>query len=99
MREDVLPGRPFFAVENSERFRGIECPEVRSVMIHVVTGGETVYSIARQYGVDPVRLAADNGVPQTGRLAVGQTLAVQFPREVYEVQPGDTLTTLAGRYG
>lgn len=41
--------------------------------IHVVKAGETVGSIAEFYGVDPARLASDNGVPASGALAVGQT--------------------------
>ena len=48
--------------------------------IHVVQAGETVGSIAESYGVDPARLAADNAVPPSGALAVGQTLVVRFPR-------------------
>ena len=50
--------------------------------IHVVKAGETVGSIAEFYGVDPARLASDNGVPASGALAVGQTLVVRFPRLV-----------------
>ena len=69
------------------------------MIIHVVKRGETVYSIARQYGVDPRRLAVDNGVPDTGALAVGQTLTVRFPREVYAVRAGDTLTSIARSFG
>ena len=69
------------------------------MIIHVVSYGETVYSIARRYGVDPARLAADNGVPASGELAVGQTLAVRFPRQMYSVQRGDTLERIAGRFG
>ena len=42
--------------------------------IHVVQAGESVWSIASDYGVDPDRLAADNEVPPSGALAVGQTL-------------------------
>ena len=69
------------------------------MIIHVVRRGETVYAIARQYGVDPRRLMVDNGVPDTGALAVGQTLTVRFPREVYAVRQGDTLTSIARTFG
>ena len=69
------------------------------MIIHVVRRGETVYSIARQYGVAPQRLAADNAVPDTGALAVGQTLTVRFPRQVYAVRQGDTLSLVAGEFG
>ena len=69
------------------------------MIVHVVKSGETVYSIARQYGVDPRRLMADNGVPDTGALAVGQTLTLRFPRQVYAVRAGDTLTSVARAFG
>ena len=66
--------------------------------IHVVQPGETVTSIAAGYGVDPVRLAADNSVDRD-QLAVGQTLVVRFPRRVHAVQPGETLYSIAQSYG
>jgi len=67
--------------------------------IHVVQSGESVFSIAASYGVDPARLAADNAVPAGGALAVGQTLVVRFPRQVHAVRPGETLTSIAAAYG
>ncbi len=69
------------------------------MIIHEVRRGETVYSIARQYGVDPRRLMTDNGVPDPGDLAVGQTLTVRFPRQVYAVRQGDTLSSIARTFG
>ena len=84
---------------NTGRGPRIGCPEVSAVIIHVVKRGETVYGIARQYGVDPRRLMVDNGVPDTGALAVGQTLTIRFPREVYAVRQGDTLTSIARAFG
>ena len=62
--------------------------------IHVVQPGQTLETIAVGYGVDPRRLAADNAV-EDGRLAVGQTLVVRFPRQVHAVQPGETLSSIA----
>ena len=67
--------------------------------IHVVRAGESVGSIAAYYGVDPARLAADNAVPASSALAVGQTLVVRFPRQVHAVSPGETLYSIAARYG
>ena len=67
--------------------------------IHVVGPGETVASIAAQYGVDARRLAADNDVSASGALAVGQTLVVRFPETVHVVRPGETLFSLAAAYG
>ena len=70
-----------------------------TLTIHVVKSGESIGGIAEFYGVDPVRLAGDNAVPSNGALAVGQTLVVQFPREVHAVRPGETLYSIAGQYG
>lgn len=67
--------------------------------IHVVAAGETVDSIAVQYGVSPQRLVADNTVPSDGALAVGQTLVVRFPRQVHAVTAGETLSAIAENYG
>ena len=67
--------------------------------IHVVQAGETVGSIAGSYGVDPARLAADNAVPPSGALAVGQTLVVRFPRQVHAVRRGETLASIAEDHG
>ncbi|MBE6996534.1 MAG: LysM peptidoglycan-binding domain-containing protein, partial [Ruminococcaceae bacterium] len=67
--------------------------------IHVVRPGESVFSVAAAYGVDPTRLSADNAVPADGDLAVGQTLVVRRPRQIHTVQEGDTLSTIAVYYG
>ena len=67
--------------------------------IHVVKFGETVYSIAASYGVEPNRLMSDNEVPANGALAVGQTLVVRFPKEIHEVKEGETLSSIATAYG
>ena len=67
--------------------------------IHVVRPGDSVDSVAAYYGVDPIRLASDNSIPDNGALAIGQTLVVRFPQQVHSVLPGETLTSIAARYG
>ena len=67
--------------------------------IHVVQPGQTLYSIAGQYGVDPELLRRANGVPENGALAVGQTLVIQTIRVFHVVQPGQTLASIARQYG
>ena len=69
------------------------------MLIHVVQAGETIYSIAAQYGVNPARLMSDNGVREDGALAVGQALVVLFPRVIHAVTEGDTLSSIAQAYG
>ncbi len=67
--------------------------------IHVARPGDSLFSIAQEYGVSIARLLADNQLPDPTRLAVGQTIVVRIPREVYTVQPGDTLDAVARETG
>ena len=44
--------------------------------IHVVSPGDTLFSVAAQYGLAPVLLAGMNGMAADAQLVVGQTLVV-----------------------
>lgn len=67
--------------------------------IHVVQRGETVYSIARQYGIPFSQILNDNQLPDPSQLAIGQTLVIRFPFQVHTVQIGQTLSSIARQYG
>lgn len=69
------------------------------MLIHTVSRGETIFSIAARYGVDSTLLRIDNGVGENGELAVGQTLVVQTVRTFHIVQRGETLSSVAASYG
>lgn len=69
------------------------------MQIHVVRTGETLYGIARQYGVSVTLLGRLNQVPVGGALAVGQTLVIYEPERVHVVRPGETLEGIARREG
>lgn len=69
------------------------------MLIHVVRPGDTVYNIARQYDVPMERIIADNELKTPQMLTPGQALIILYPRQVVTVQPGDTLGSLAARYG
>ncbi|MCI8422403.1 MAG: LysM peptidoglycan-binding domain-containing protein [Lawsonibacter sp.] len=66
--------------------------------IHVVRPGDTLYSIALQYGVAMSQLIHDNQLPDPSRLVVGQTLVVQYPAQTHTVQAGDTLASIAAMH-
>ena len=68
------------------------------MIIHIVSAGETLTHITNEYGVSIEDLAADNGLEINSQLVVGQALVIQIPEEVYTVQRGDTLTSVARRY-
>ena len=67
--------------------------------IHVVRKGETLYTIALQYGVPMSRLIADNMLPDPSRLVVGQTLVIRYPSRTHTVRPGETLAAVSRQYG
>ena len=67
--------------------------------IHVVRPGDTLYSIAQQYGVSMARLLEDNDPTDPARLSVGQTLVVRYPKQMYRVRAGDTLSSIARAHG
>ena len=67
--------------------------------IHIVRPGDTLYKIAREYGVPMSQLLRDNGIPDPARLSVGQAIVVQFPEKIYTVRPGDTLSSIARSSG
>ena len=64
--------------------------------IHVVKKGETLFSIARQYGVSARLLQKQNEAPEDGALVPGQTLVVLLPDKIHTVQPGDTVYSSQG---
>ena len=69
------------------------------MQIHIVRAGETLTSIAGKYGVSVTLLQRLNEVPQSGALAVGQTLVVFENARTHVVRPGETLSGIARSEG
>ncbi len=67
------------------------------MIIHTVRAGDTIYSVAREYGVSPGILAGNNGI--TGGLTVGDELVVLIPEVTHTVRPGETIFSIAEIYG
>ena len=65
------------------------------MQIHIVKSGETLSSIARNYGVSVTLLQRLNEVPPSGALAVGQTLVAFEKARTRVVRPGETLSAIA----
>jgi spore germination protein len=69
------------------------------MVIHVVAQGETLQSIADEYGVSASRLIEDNDITNPNDLAVGQAVLIVYPNQVHTVQEGDSLSGIAQNYG
>lgn len=82
-----------------------------STRAHQVKPGETLWGVARKYGVTVPALAAANGMTSNSQLVAGTRLqipgagaasaaapAAESSRMTYEVRRGDTLTQIAQRF-
>lgn len=69
------------------------------MIIHIVRDGDTINSIAREYGVTVDRILRDNGFITTVALVPGQSIVISFPAQLHIVQEGDTLLQIANTYG
>lgn len=80
--------------------------------IHIVKRGETLATIAQQYGVSQQALIEANQLSNPSLIYIGQRLRIPEKAEagylpaqnqagttVYVVRPGDTLSRIAARYG
>jgi murein DD-endopeptidase MepM/ murein hydrolase activator NlpD len=74
--------------------------------VHIVQRGETLFSIARQYGLTADAITHANGIPDPRQIYVGQRLAIPgvegdartAATVGHVVQAGDTLAAIARRY-
>lgn len=69
---------------------------------YTVVPGDTLYSIATRYRTTIAELAALNGILNPNLIYPGQVLNVpdfSAPVSTYTVRPGDTLSSIAGRFG
>ncbi len=67
--------------------------------IYVVQPGDTVDSIAEQFGISIAKLIGDNDLEDLENLVVGQALVIVYPEQTYMVQEGDTLAGIADAHG
>ena len=69
------------------------------MVIHIVSRGETIFSIAQKYGVSAEILAFNNDINIQNPLPVGQPLAVVVPTIVHTVSEGQSLEEIANFHG
>jgi spore germination protein len=68
------------------------------VEIHVVSAGESLWSIAQMYGVDFQTIADANQLPNPDQLVIGQALIIPVGGRVYWVEEGETLSSISERF-
>src|SRR5699024_2903683 len=69
-----------------------------NMTIHVVQTGDTLSSIAEQYGVTSEQIIIENELPNPDNLVVGQSIGIRVPEVVHTVVEGDTLFSIAEQY-
>lgn len=69
-----------------------------SFMEYVVVLGDTLYSIAKKYGVSVNDLMKNNNLTSTN-LTIGQVLKIPNNNVIYVVKKGDTLYSISKKYG
>jgi membrane-bound lytic murein transglycosylase D len=80
-------------------------PVTGATRVHVVQRGESLWGIAARYGVDLGELGELNALSRGATLSPGQRLQVPAARNseaqvvTHRVQPGETLSAIARRYG
>lgn len=82
-----------------------EQPSVQSSdTTYIVQAGDTLSEIAQRFGTTYQSLAAINNIEDPNRIYPGQEIvidgaAAEASTEYYTIQPGDTLSGIAARYG
>lgn len=92
---DRLPPPKPAARVTSKSAAAVTAPRQRPDF-HTVKNGETLYSIALEYGLDHRELALWNGV-DPGRIRVGQQLRLNPPRNVVAKPLGQPAASVEGR--
>ncbi|TVR65454.1 MAG: LysM peptidoglycan-binding domain-containing protein [Gemmatimonadales bacterium] len=70
-----------------------------ATVTHVVSSGESLWSIARRYGMSVADLQRMNGLGSAATIQPGQRLTVRGANRVHTVGRGDTWGGLARQYG
>lgn len=68
------------------------------MQIYRTKENEDVYSVARDFGVSPIKLSEHNDISVKGRLPVGREILILLPTRTYNVKSGDTLDKISLKF-
>jgi membrane-bound lytic murein transglycosylase D len=109
----VAESRPEIAAQLPERQPAATPTAKPKPSVHVVKPGDTLYGLARRYGVSIPALSAANGLSSKSHLTAGDRLeipgrgkssasgsasATESTRMTYKVRSGDTLSEIADKF-
>lgn len=69
------------------------------MQIHIVRQNQTLQGIAAAYSISPSILVSTNQIPNPNDLVPGQTIVIPIIGQYYWVNQGDTLYSVARRFG
>jgi spore germination protein len=72
---------------------------VISLTIYVVLPGDSLYTIARRFGVNPDEIYSANQLGDLPYLVVGQALVIPTMESTYTVRPGDSIWSIGRKFG
>ena len=69
------------------------------MITYIVKPGDSVFSIAGEYGTTARQIIDDNGLSSASELVPGQALVILYPERTVTVNEGDTLASIAAAEG
>ncbi len=69
-----------------------------NMQIYRTGNNESIYDIAREYGVSPIKIAENNELEIRGRLPKGREVLILTPSRTYNAKSTDTLERIAERF-
>lgn len=66
--------------------------------IHTAKRGESIFDIAGEYGISPIKLSENNGLSTRERLIEGEELLILIPTRVTTARRGDSIGDIASRF-
>jgi LysM repeat protein len=75
-------------------------PQIGIKVAYRINKGDTIFSIARKYGLQPESILKENALSTSDLLSIGKIIQIPIPvTHLYQLKPKETLWRIAKRYG